>query len=224
MHKILIVENDSTLAQTLKMILSEFEAEIFHAATLDAAYYLLEKAKFDLVLLDRLLDDGDGLEIAEYLNDISFPTKIIILSTVGDLENSLQGLKNGADLYLPKPFSKRMLKLYVQKALHSEKINNTQTISAGKIVLAPNTGLVTTPGFTCQLRKKESEILHFLMVRKNQIISREQIIEGIWGSSMRFPTHSTIDAYVRKIRVILKEYAGIIKTIRGFGYSVVENY
>ncbi len=224
MYKILIVENDLMLAQTLKIILADFEAEVFHAATLNSAYNLLEKAKFDLVLLDRLLDDGDGLEIAEYLHDISFPTKIIILSTVGDLENSLQGLKNGADLYLPKPFSKRMLKLYVQKALYSEKIGNTEAISAGKIVLATNTGLVTTPSFSCQLRKKEAEILHFLMVRKNQIISREQIIEGIWGSSMQFPTHSTIDAYIRKIRIVLKEYAGIIKTIRGFGYTVVENY
>lgn len=220
MHKILIVENDLLLAQVVEDIASQFDAKIFRAVSLEGAYAILDKHRVDLVLLDRLLDDGDGIEIAEYLQDVSYFTRIIIFSTLGELEGRLSGLNSGADLYLPKPLNRQILKLYIEKALCTQKVKQDENTSVGAVTLAPETGLLSTPSFSCRLRKKECEILNLLMMRKNQVLSRDKIIESIWGSSLNFPTHSTIDAYIRKIRVILREYSGIIKTNRGFGYSV----
>lgn len=222
MQQVLIVENDTALAESLKTVLAQLEVVLHHTSTLEQTFSLLEKAKFDIVILDRLLKDGDGLEVAEYLHQVSYPTQIIIISTMGKTSQRLNGLKQGADLYLAKPFNKKELLLMVKKALNAAKIKPNNKLSLGQLSFSKKTGLVSTPDFNRRLRKKEAEILHFLMVRKNQTVTREQIIAGVWGSSLKIPTYSTIDAYIRKIRVTLGEYANHIKTIRGFGYSAVD--
>lgn len=222
MKRILIVENDIQLARMLKEAVTAIVSEVAVAASISEAFSFLDLKNYDLVLLDRVLDDGDGMEIAEYLHDLSFNTKIIVLSTLGDTDNRVRGLQNGADLYLPKPFNQTELLTMISKMLDLEKIKKTETIKLGPLSFSDQTGVVSSDGYSCHLRRKEAEILQILIVRKNQVVTRDQIIEGVWGSRTEIPTYSTIDAYIRKIRVALKDYSSHIKTVRGFGYSAMD--
>ncbi len=192
------------------------------AATVEQAYSILEKENIDLALLDRVLDDGDGIEIVSYLNDISFHTRTILLSQLGETEQRILGLSKGADDYLPKPFSLTELSLKVEKLLSKEKINTSGNLRAGELVLQTATGEALVNNKPVQLRRRENQILSYLVKRKNQTVSREQMIDAIWGTSLEIPTYSTIDAYIRKIRVKLGPASCQLKTVRGFGYRVID--
>ncbi len=218
MQNILVVENDKALS---KIILDYFKNKNFECsscATVEAACNILEEKDFDLVILDRVLDDGDGVEVAEFINDFNFKTRVIILSQKSKTDDKINGLENGADDYLAKPFSISELSLRVESLLSKQKVKKTNSLSLGPITIFPKTGEVVLNKTTLTMRKKEIQILACLFKHKNHVVSRNMIIDDVWSGGLEIPTHTTLDVYIRRIRIFLGKEKDLIKTVRGFGY------
>lgn len=222
MPNILIVENDTTLAETVATHLKNKNYFCTLVTTVSDAISELENFSYDLILLDRILSDGDGIEVAEFVSDFSFQTKILMLSELGQVIERIKGLENGADDYLPKPFSLTELTLKVEKLLLSHKLKPQELLQLGKISVSPESGEVTIHGTKKILRKKEVQLLTCLIRHKNQVVSRKKIIDTVWSGGYDLPTESTLDVYIRRIRVQLGKYKSQIKTVRGFGYMALE--
>lgn len=222
MKHILIVENDTTLAQTLANHLKTKKYFCTICDSVENAISELESFSYDLVILDRILSDGDGIEVAEFISDFAYQTKVLILSEMSQVNERIKGLEKGADDYLAKPFSISELTLKIKKLLDTQKIKSYEKLTLGPLTILPETGEVTVQNKKICIRKKEIQLLACLIRYKNQVVSREKIIDIVWGGSYDLPTQSTLDVYVRRLRVNLGEYKEHIKTVRGFGYMASE--
>jgi DNA-binding response OmpR family regulator len=222
MKTILIAENDNALSSLLKNHLESKNYRCFTVARVDLLFDDLEQNQYDLVILDRMLDDGDSIDALEYLADEAFQTKVLILSQKSATEERIKGLEKGADDYLSKPFSLPELTLKTKKLLSTQKILEKDMLQLGKVVIYPDSGELIIDGVQKTMRKKEMKILACLLRYKNQVVSRDKIIDLVWSGSYNIPTHSTLDVYIRRIRITLGKYKKIIKTVRGFGYMAQE--
>lgn len=221
-NKILIVENDKSLSTSLQKYLQSKDYSCTTASSVSESVDLLESQAFDLVIIDRVLDDGDGLDIIEFLSDFSFQTKILVLSDLKTETNRITGLEAGADDYITKPFSLIELGIKVKKLLQTHKLKENELLTIGDITANPQTGEVFLKGKRKIFRKKELELLICLLRYKNQVVSRDKIIDSVWSNTYDIPTYSTLDVYVRRIRIALGEYKKYIKTVRGFGYMLTQ--
>lgn len=222
MKKILFIEDDTQLQKIFK---TTFETlyDCTIVGSLEDAYASLSSDKFEVVVVDRVLPDGDGLELIEYLSDSAYKTKVIALSAKSSVPERIRGLEQGADEYLAKPFSLSELKLRIQKLCAIDKLVLEESIRVGNFELLPEKGIVSIQGKQIQLRKKEMEILHCLFRYKNRVVTREMIIDDVWSGTDIYPTMTTLDVYIRRLRVLLKEYSSVIETVRGFGYRFTDS-
>lgn len=222
MKKILILEDTSELLASL----CEVVKSLGHAPTavknLSSAYDALDNTKYDLVILDRILPDGDSLDFAEYIAEFYYQTKILFLSQYSSDTDRISGLKKGGDDYLPKPFSRKELELKISILLHRSKIVENELLVAGPIKFNPSTFELNSISKTKILRKKEAHILTCLMRHKNSVVSREKLISYIWGAECFIPAQTTLDVYIRRIRIHLGRLSHCLITIRGAGYMLSE--
>ena len=216
---ILIVENDIALAKTIAEHLRGRNYLCSTASSVTSALAEITRFSYDLIILDRVLDDGDGIEIAEYLQDYTSTTKVIVLSSKKAVEERIAGLKQGADDYLCKPFSLVELTLKIQKLLSMQKMHVVDELNLGEITIRPESGEIRLGSLTKTMRKKECAILSCLVRYKNQVVSRNTLISSVWGVGDVVPSHATLDVYIRRIRMFLGEYKDCVQTVRGFGYS-----
>jgi two-component system OmpR family response regulator len=222
---ILIVEDDSLLATQIASILAPLcsqGSQISIAPSLAQAYKLLEQAVPDVIILDRMLGDGDGLELLEYLVESELPTRVLMLSRVAEVQDRIRGLERGADDYLAKPFAATELLLKTKLLLARKKELFATNLRLGPVQLDPDTGELTAGKKVQIVRRREAQIIACLFRYKNQVLSREKIISHVWGMTAEIPTYSTLDVYIRRIRIALGEYQHLLETIRGFGYRAVE--
>lgn len=219
---ILVVENDLTLCKSLSTHCSKKGYIVTTAANLASAYTAIDTTRFDLAIIDRGLDDGDGIEIVEYLHDSSPNTKILVCSKLGENLDRIHALSQGADSCLAKPFTFVELSLKIERLLSLERTLTNTTLIAGRLSLTPDSGCVSIDNNRFYLRKRECEVLSCLLKHKNQVVSRDRLISAIWGPVDATPEYGTLDVYVRRIRMQLKSYGSCIKTIRGYGYQVSE--
>lgn len=220
MRRILIAENDEQLNQILCDQISKVGFRSETCASLKTAFELLNKYNFELIILDRLLDDGDGIEVSRYLADLEVNTRILFISDLGETSERILGLENGGDDYLSKPFSLVEFSLKVGKMMSVTK-NIASDLIVGDISLDLKTSSVSLQSQkNIFLRSKEAAILRILIRRQNQIVSREQIISEVWGGVVNIPSYVTIDAYIRKIRMKLSSSPTKIITHRGIGYRI----
>jgi DNA-binding response OmpR family regulator len=222
MKNILIVENDTTLAHTLSNHLTSKGFYCNSIPSVNAAIKELEKFSYDLIILDRILDDGDGIEVAQFIVDFSYQTKVLMLSELSNSNEKIRGLENGADDYLAKPFSLTELTIKINKLLCIQKLVNVEELKLGSITIRPENGEININGSTRIIRKKEMQLLTCLIRHKNQVVSRNKIINIVWSGTYNLPTQSTLDVYVRRLRIALGSYKNQIKTVRGFGYMALE--
>lgn len=220
---ILIAENDPQLAQLLfDQLGSKYQCKL--VTTLQKAYDLLEQHEFELVIADRLLDDGDSLELIEYLHDCAFQTKVLVISKLGESRQRINGLEKGADDYLPKPFSLGELKLKVEKMMTLTKLGAQNIFQFGKVTIYPDQGLIQLDKKRKPIRKREMEILTCLARHQNQVLTRDTLIDRVWTNQEKTPTYATLDVYIRRLRMRLGKYHSLIKTVRGFGYCLRSDY
>ncbi len=220
MKRILLAENEVSLARTVSQLLTSKGMHVTQVRTLKGALRYLSQGDYDLVIIDRILDDGDGLDLIQYANQSSFATRVLCLSRLNQVADRVKGLGSGADEYMGKPFSGEELLLRVDSLLAKQKLIDTQVITAGPLQLFLESGVLLVRKRQVLLRKRESDILACLLRYKNRVVSRDTIIDHVWQGNAEIPTYSTLDVYIRRIRVMLGRYKYVIKTVRGFGYMV----
>ncbi len=221
---ILIVEDEQRIARFLQI---EMEHEGFKVTTEEngeRAFELIKSEKFDLILLDLMLPGMDGMTICQKVREFS-QVPIIMLTARDDVEDKVNGLDIGADDYMTKPFAIQELFARVRNVLRKAKGNAAQSqrdsYQVGDLVLYPNTYEVEVSGEPVQLTRREYDLLEFLMRNKRTVLTRDQILEQVWGYDYSGDTN-VVDVYIRYLRAKLddrfqKKY---IYTVRGVGYVI----
>lgn len=217
--KILIAENDQSLQKMLQNYLSK-KYDCITSSSIDQTLKMLENNQVELVVLDRLLDDGDSISILDYLGEVFFRTKVICLSHKDKVADRVEGLKAGADDYLPKPFAMNELLIRIDRLLHKEKVQSSNLITYNNVKLYPHKALVEINNQTISLRRRESQLLACLMLHRGQVVSRTTLVKYIWSGEDYLPENSTLDVYVRRLRISLGKYGDYVGTVRGMGYLI----
>lgn len=221
MKKILILEDDQLLAQTLQTSLHNSTAQVSVTHTLSEFYEYVERHDVHLCILDRMIGSEDSLEAVEYLSDVFPEMRILFLSKKATARERISGLEAGAHDYLAKPFALAELRLRVRRLLETQSLAPLSgAISLGKVVFYPDQGLIIAEQHKVILRKRETEVLACLARTVGAIVSRKKIVDSLWLGS-HTPHSSTVDVYIRRLRQRLGPYSSIIQTRKGFGYRLV---
>lgn len=227
--RILLVEDEEHLLKTIKLNL-ELEGYLVNTAiTGIEALKEFRKSEFDLVILDVMLPEMHGYDVCEEIRKENTQVGILFLTAKGSGNDRVHGLKLGADDYLTKPFNLEELLLRVQILLKRSKSEITKT-SIEKYVFGNNEINFTTYeikgiyGQKAELSKREIELLKLLIENKGKVVSREEILDKVWGTDV-FPSSRTIDNYILAFRKYFEkkqkepEY---FHSIRGVGYKFTE--
>jgi DNA-binding response OmpR family regulator len=223
--EILIVEDEKQIARFLQMEL-EHEGytctiEYNGAAALDR----IGQTYFDLILLDIMLPDIDGLTICKQTRKLS-DVPIMMLSAKDDVETKVACLDLGANDYLTKPFNSKELFARIRVLLRermNQHMKQANSLQLQNMTLYLDRHEILIDDKKIILTKKEFELLTYLIRNKNNVISRDRIVEDVWGYNYRGSTN-IVDVYIRYIRNKIGKHDGkdYIKTIRGFGYIANE--
>lgn len=219
MPEILILEDDLLLAQTIARLLANCGFSTQICRRLASAYDYLKTHQPEVVIVDRVLPDGDGLEIAEYLQETSFKTKVLVLSQKAETLSRVEGLTKGADDYLAKPFAAQELKLRVQSLTNKIKQHQRQSLEIGRLKIYPEESLIEVNRQPKKLRRKELQVLHCLVTHKDRVVTRRQLENWLWGCQEDIPTRTALDVYIKRVRHHLGECQHQLRTVRGCGYE-----
>jgi DNA-binding response OmpR family regulator len=216
MH-ILIVEDEAGIVQFLKQGLEEEGYKITTASDGAAGFELIQKQKFDLILLDWMLPKINGLDLCKAIRVKDATTPIIFLTAKDTILETIEGLKAGANDYIKKPFSFEELIERIKVHFRNQNTPEILTLGTIKINLAQHT--VSTNGIEVSLTQREFELLTYLVKNKGNVCTRNQILQAVWQINFEYDT-SVIDVFMNAIRkkLNLKIEEDYIKTIRGIGY------
>ena len=218
-YKILLVEDDSALLESISDYLSAKDLSVTLASSAETAQEALWKNIFDLVLLDVMLPDQDGFLLCQNIRRQS-DVPVMFLTARAMEEDKLLGYRMGCDDYLIKPFSLAELHARCLALIRRSKgLVRSPHLTAGSIELDPSAKLVTVEGIWQPLSRKEYLLLKLLMERKNQTISRETLLHCVWGSDFE-GSDRVVDNHIRKLRKHLGKSAGNIRTVIGMGYRL----
>ena len=236
MEKILLVEDEPGIASFVRLELLHEGYQVQVAEDGRQGLELFQESSWDLILLDIMLPGINGLEVLRRIRKLS-SVPVILLTARGDTLDKVSGLDAGADDYLPKPFAIEELLARIRSLLRRKNAWGSGTVSAQatstqdesllffrNITLNPKSREVSLDGQLLALTKTEYQLLFCLMSHKNEALSREQIMNMVWGQEHYIDPNS-VDVYVRYLRNKL-DVAGkesCITTLRGIGYIMKEN-
>src|SRR5687767_14343499 len=229
-RSILLVEDEENLHETLKMNLELEGYEVTSAMDGAAALKALQNEYFDLIILDVMLPEVDGISITETVRISNNEVPILILSARSSSADRVLGLKKGADDYLTKPFNLEESLLRVDKLINKNKklqdkssIGDTYNFGGNTIDFKAQEATRST-GERIQLSKKETMLLKLLIENKNEVVPREKILQSVWGYNV-YPTTRTIDNFILSFRKYFEEDSRNPKyfhSVRGVGYKYSE--
>ena len=219
--KILIVEDEAGIVQFLKQGLEEEGYEIRTALDGLLGFELFKKESFDLILLDWMLPKMNGLELCKAIRIKDKTIPIIFLTAKDTIQETIEGLKAGANDYIKKPFS--FDELLERIKIHFRNQEDVEILTLGPIEVNVTSHLVLTDGNVVTLTQREFELLYYLLKNKGKVCTRTQIIEDVWDIHFDYDT-GVIDVFMNSIRkkLNLKKEDDYIKTIRGIGYIANE--
>jgi two-component system response regulator RegX3 len=225
MSRILVVEDEETLAEAISFLLSKEGFEVEIAEDGPAAVAAFEKNGADLILLDLMLPGLSGTEVCRQIRAKS--SVPIIMLTAKDSEiDKVVGLEIGADDYVTKPYSSRELIARIRAVLRRGELGDPTTVegvlSVGPIRLDSDRHVISVNNEQVALPLKEFELLEFLMRNSGRVLTRMQLIDRVWGSDYVGDT-KTLDVHIKRLRAkIEKDPANpeMIQTVRGMGYKL----
>jgi two-component system, OmpR family, response regulator RegX3 len=224
---ILLVEDEASLAESVRYNLEREGFRVTVAPDGNAGLLRFRNERPSLVVLDLMLPEMSGLDLCKLIREES--TVPIIMLTAKDAEaDKVAGLELGADDYVTKPFSMRELVSRVRAQLRRAGMAlpdaNGDVVSAGPVVLDPERHEVRVRGELVSLPPKEFALLHLLLLRKGRLVTRQFLLEEIWGPDY-FGDAKTLDVHVKRVREKVEQdphKPGHIVTVRGLGYKFVE--
>lgn len=222
MKKILLVEDESKIANAVARGLKYEGFEVSIASDGEEALILGKDEEFDCIVLDRMLPLKEGVEVCKELRESNIKTPIIMLTAKSGVNDKIEGLDAGADDYLAKPFSLDELLARIRALLRRPNVILNEEIKVGDLILNTTTFEAKRNGKTIILSKKEYDLLEYLMRNANKTISKEKIINHVWDfDSDILP--NTVEVYMGYLRnKVDKPFKDkkMLQTVRGFGYKI----
>jgi two-component system alkaline phosphatase synthesis response regulator PhoP len=224
---ILLVEDEENMHETLKLNLELEGYEVISAYDGAAAMKAVGNEYFDLIIMDIMLPEIDGINVTQNIRLSNNEVPILILSAKNNSEDKVLGLKKGADDYLTKPFNLEELLLRVKKLIQKNKrlqdrssVGETYSFGGHTINFRAQEA-TNAAGEVIQLSKKEAMLLKLLVENKNEVVPREKILQSVWGYNV-YPTTRTIDNFILNFRKYFEEDSRSPKyfhSVRGVGYK-----
>lgn len=222
MSRLIIVEDQISLLNSLKRGLQEEGFTVLTASNGRDAYALIKKEPVDAVLLDLMLPDGDGISLLRRLRAEDFRQPVLLITAKDSVHDRVEGLDSGADDYLVKPFDFSELLARLRAVLRRTQASNlASSLQYDNLVLDSISRRATRGGHELKLTQRQFELLEYLLRNKNHIVSREVLARDVWKASTATWTN-VIEVQVNQLR---KKLAGpgwetILHTVRGEGYQL----
>lgn len=221
--RILVAEDEHRIANSIKKGLEQeyYAVDIAYAG--NEAFDLASTEDYDLIILDLMLPEINGLKICRELRKNNIHTPILILTAKGQIQDKVQGLDAGADDYVTKPFSFGELLARVRALIRRPKNSFNTVLTILDLQLNTKSYEVKRGSKAIQLSSKEFSLLEYLMRQANKIVSKEQIISHVWNYDADI-LPNTIEVYIRNLRnkidAPFKDKKPLINTVYGFGYKI----
>ena len=220
--KILLVEDEEKLARFIELELCHEGYAVTKAFTGRDGFDLASSGKFDLILLDIMLPELNGMEVLRRLRRIS-STPVIMLTARDEVMDKVAGLDQGADDYITKPFAIEELLARIRATLrkHDSVFDNGELLSSHGVKINIKSHTVTVFETPVELTKREFDLLHYLLKNKGVVVTRDMLLENVWDYDFDGGTNA-VDVYIRFLRMKIDEAFDIklIHTVRGVGYVI----
>jgi two-component system, OmpR family, phosphate regulon response regulator PhoB len=217
MKRLLLVEDDRSLGATLCERLQRENYEVSWAETKQRALKKLGEGLWDLVILDIGLPDGSGFELARHIKESS-SLPIMFMTALSTAEHRLEGFEIGAEEFIPKPFHLQELLLRVKHVLENHPVHR-QTTCNGRVIELENRVIVQPDGQREHPAARDFELLQLLITCSPRVVSRNQILDVLWGED-KFLNQRTVDNMIVRLRQMLGDAnSTCIRSVRGIGYQ-----
>lgn len=219
--RILLVEDESKVGRFIQRGLSEVAYACTWVRSITEAEDAHAENPHDMVILDLGLPDGNGLDLLRRWRACGFNEPVIILSARGDMQDRVQGLNQGADDYLAKPFAFEELLARVRSLLRRRDSSKALKLSHKALLLDLEAHAASLGGVPLPLTNREFALLEMLLCNKGRVVTRTQLAESVWEAHHDMETN-LIEVYVRKLRQKFEAHpdSPSIRTLRGVGYSL----
>ena len=219
---VLVVEDEPAIQELISVTLTRNGHSVRRSANAREAMEAVAEALPDLILLDWMLPDGSGPQIARKLRTDARTREvpIIMLTARAEEVDKVHGLESGVDDYVTKPFSPRELEARIQAVLRRRVPHvSREAVEVEGLVLNPATRTVTAGRHTLKMGPTEFELLHFFMTHTDRVYTRAQILDQVWGDHV-FLEDRTVDVHIRRLREALSPsgHSRLVETVRGAGY------
>jgi len=215
--RILVVEDEHKIANSIKKGLEQENFAVDVAFDGSDGYDMAMGEEYDIIILDLMLPGMNGMTICKNLRTGGNHTPVLILTAKGQLGDKVEGLNNGADDYLVKPFAFDELLARIKALSRRPKSYHGEKLKAGNLELNTNTYEVRKGGKEIALSRKEFGLLEYLMRNKGKVVSKDQIISHIWNYEADI-LPNTVEVFIKYLRGKIGNET--IKTVRGFGYKI----
>jgi two-component system phosphate regulon response regulator PhoB len=221
MERVLIVDDDPDIQRLVSYNLSQAGFQVMAASSGRTALDTVQKHPPDLIILDLMLPDVDGMEVCRILRqrEDSRRTPIVMLTARSEEVDRVVGFELGADDYVMKPFSPRELVLRIKSIFRRVHEDRTDVLEIGKIQLFPHRRQVFASTQPVLLTAKEFDLLQELMRARGNVLTREILMDKVWGYHGD-ATSRTLDTHVRRLREKLGDDGVLVETVRGVGYRM----
>ncbi len=218
--RILLVEDEARIASFMLRGLSAEGHAVEHASTAADALALVRTHTYDLVVLDLVLPDGHGRDVLCTVREVDAEVPVIVVSALGETDDKVELLDLGADDYLVKPFEFAELAARVRAATRQGQ-SSGRVLEAGDLTLDTRTRVVCRGDLQADLPSREYALLEYLMRHAGQVLTRQQILDAVWGFGFESASN-VVDVYVSYLRRKLDtpDAPSAIETVRGAGYRV----
>jgi len=228
MSRILLVEDEENIREGIKLNLELEDFEVVATDNGKSALQYFRSQHFDLLILDVMLPEVDGFQICEQIRLENLDVPIMFLTAKDTSLDRVHGLKKGADDYITKPFNLEELLLRIRNLIkRSQKNSSTvgEMVTFGSNEVNFKTYNAQTPRGEVQLTKKEAMLLKLLIDRKNEVVSRQQILQAVWGYDV-YPSTRTIDNFILSFRKYFEtdpKNPKFFLSVRGVGYKFIQD-
>lgn len=222
--RILLVEDERKLNQTLCYRLQIEGYQVDGCYNGEEALYYVNECAYDVIILDWMLPGIDGLSVLRQIRKQGINTPVMMLTALGTLQSKLEGLTQGADDYMVKPFATEELIVRIQCLCRRPRhLQATNTLSIGDLTLETDHNLLHGKNGSCELSKKETLLLETLINNRNQVLPRAILISKVWGPDNNIED-GNLDNYIHFLRRRISSVGSTLslKTVRGVGYFLEE--
>lgn len=220
--KILVVEDEQSLSDSIKTYLSKEGYICEVAGNYNSSHFKINLYQYDCVIVDINLPDGSGLDLIKELKGKDSEIGIIIISARNSLDDKIKGLEIGSDDYITKPFHLSELNARIKALIRRKRFNGHKEMNINEIRVIPDERQVWINNIILPLTRKEYDLFFYLITNKNRVVTKESIAEYLWGDDMDMAdSFDFVYAHVKNLRRKMKAKGGndYIETMYGIGYK-----